>query len=218
MRSPSPCLVFWALLAALGLPAAEAAAQGSPRGAAPRSGDPAAVRAPPPALPGLQGREAPEPIPPDPDANLGPNEALFDAINRNDLGAARAAVARGADIRARNVLGLTPLESAVDQGRTEIVFFLLSVRGSAPARAAPPAAEAGPASAPPPRPATRPAPAARPATAPAASPAEAPLPRLWAGDGGAPIPEIGFLGFDAGRPAGAAPPAEAARPAGRGRS
>ncbi|WP_135465632.1 ankyrin repeat domain-containing protein [Crenalkalicoccus roseus] len=214
MRSASPTLAFWAVLAALVLPAAEAAAQGNLRSAAPRSGDSPAVRAPPPALPGLQGREAPEPIPPDPDANLGPNEALFDAINRNDLGAARAAVARGADIRARNVLGLTPLESAVDQGRTEIVFFLLSVRGGAPARAAPPATEAGPAPAPPPRTAARPAPAARPA----AAPAEAPLPRLWAGDGGSPIPEIGFLGFDAGRPAGAAPPAEAARPAGRGRS
>jgi hypothetical protein len=30
---------------------------------------------------------------------------------------------------------------------------------------------------------------------------------LWRGDGGAPNPSIGFLGFDAGRPPGAAPPA-----------
>ncbi|MFZ4407054.1 MAG: hypothetical protein ACOYOH_06925 [Paracraurococcus sp.] len=34
-------------------------------------------------------------------------------------------------------------------------------------------------------------------------------PRLWAGDGGAPLPDIGFLGFDAGRPAGAVAPASA---------
>jgi len=33
--------------------------------------------------------------------------------------------------------------------------------------------------------------------------------RLFAGDGGAPRPEIGFLGFDAGRPAGAEPLPEA---------
>ena len=31
-------------------------------------------------------------------------------------------------------------------------------------------------------------------------------PRLWAGDGGAAMPDIGFLGFDAGRPAGAVAP------------
>ena len=45
-------------------------------------------------------------------------------------------------------------------------------------------------------------------------------PRLWAGDGGAPIPQIGFLGFDAGRPAGAVPPSPEprapSRRAGRG--
>ncbi len=37
-------------------------------------------------------------------------------------------------------------------------------------------------------------------------------PRLWAGDGGAPQPDIGFLGFDAGRPAGAVPPPVPAAP------
>jgi hypothetical protein len=35
--------------------------------------------------------------------------------------------------------------------------------------------------------------------------------QLWAGNGGAARPDAGFLGFDAGRPAGATPP-----PASRG--
>lgn len=167
---------------------------------------------PAPALPGLAARRAPAPIAGDPTANLSPNAALFDAISRGDLGTARDAVARGANLEARNALGLSPLDAAVDQGRNEIVFYLLSARdmGRGPAIAEPSAAGlATPRAAAAPAPRT---PVARPvaATAPAA-PRNA---RLWAGDGGAARAEIGFLGFDAGRPAGATPPA-AARP-GRG--
>jgi hypothetical protein len=214
MRRTLPLLP---LLAFLALPVPEAAAQFGR--AAPRAQQAPAVRPPPPALPGLQSRRAPEPIPADPTQNLAPNAALFDAINRGDLPAAREAVARGADTEARNVLGLTAVDAAVDQGRTEIMFYLLSVRSGS--RGGP--AEEAPAAPPPPpqRSARRVAepPAPRRAAAEAAAPAAVSNPRLWAGDGGSASPEIGFLGFDAGRPAGAVPPAEArpARPSRAGR-
>ncbi|GGC39628.1 hypothetical protein GCM10011504_17580 [Siccirubricoccus deserti] len=212
MRRLSPRLLPLAALAWLALPIADAAAQFGRSGAnrVPRpTAEP--VRPPPPALPGLQYRRAPEPIPGDPNANLSPNAALFDAINRGDLAAARDAVVRGADIESRNVLGLTPIDAAVDQGRTEIMFYLLSVRTGI--RSAPPPEAATPAAAPPPRRGRREAPVPGPAVernVPVPTPV-ARNPRLWAGDGGAPQPEIGFLGFDAGRPAGAAP--TASRPA-----
>ena len=158
-----------------------------------------------PALPGLAVRRAPGPAAAtvDPTA-LSPNAALFDAITRGDLGAARDAVGRGASIEARNPLGLTPLDAAVDHGRSDIVFYLLSTRDmtrgpviSEPASARPAPQPAAP----------RPAPQREAAAAPA-------MPRtaqLWAGNGGAARPDAGFLGFDAGRPAGATPP-----PASRG--
>jgi len=204
-RPRSRLILGAALLGWAALPAPDAAAQ-MMRNSAPREQAPAA-RPPPAALPGLQGRRAPEPIPGDPTQSLPPNAALFDAINRGDLPAAREAVARGADTDARNVLGLTPVDAAVDQGRTEIMFYLLSVRGASRVAGPPPEAE-------------RPTPKARRERQQEArrnaepqrpAPVEAPAPvrgaRLWAGDGGAPNPAIGFLGFDAGRPAGAAPPA-----------
>lgn len=153
-----------------------------------------------PALPGLAARRPPAPIPADPAANLSPNAALFDAIGRGDLAAARDAVARGANLEARNALGLSPLDAAVDQGRHDIAFYLLSARDLTRAPAAPPPGTglgAPPA-------AMRPEPRrAAPAAAPA--PATPRTARLWANDGGNPRPEIGFLGFDAGRPAGATP-------------
>src|SRR5918993_2131344 len=129
-----------ALLGWAALPASDAAAQ-ILRNSAPRTDGTPATRPPPAALPGLQGRRAPEPIPGDPNQSLPPNAALFDAINRGDLPAAREAVARGAETEARNVLGLTPADAAVDQGRTEIMFYLLSVRG-APRVAGPSLSEA----------------------------------------------------------------------------
>lgn len=150
-------------------------------------------RAEPPALPGLAGRRAPSPIPAEPGQSLGPNEALFDAIDRGDLAAARDAMSRGADLNARNVLGLTPIDSAVDQNRSEIVFYLLSVRGPVIGGAAP-VAEA---------PARRPSLAVPPAVqrAPRAPVAEVPARAaqpVWGGHDG-PLPDRGFLGFDAGR-------------------
>lgn len=169
------------------------------------------TQAPAPALPGLAARRPVAPIPGDPSVSLSPNAALFDAVARGDIAAARDAVARGADVEARNALGLTALDTAVDQGRNDIAFYLLSARdvsrGSSPA----PAPAAGRASAAPPAP-PRPVRPTAPLNTPPAAAAAVAQPRsatLWAGNGGAPQPEIGFLGFDAGRPAGAVPPAEA---------
>jgi hypothetical protein len=166
---------------------------------------PVAPSVPAPALPGLAGRPAAPTIDADPTRSLSPNGALFDAINRGDIAAARDAVARGADLNARNALGLTPVDAAVDQGRHEIVFYLLSARE--PARDPVPLAAS--------RAAPLPAAPSRPLAAPRIPlPAAPPVPttaRLWAGDGGAARPEIGFLGFDAGRPASAAPPRAAGR-------
>jgi hypothetical protein len=91
---------------------------------------------PPPSLPGSHAQ--PMPVAPlDKNASdMNPNEALFDAINRGDTGAARDALSRGADPNTRNVLGLTPLEEAVDLGRNDISFLLLSERTNAEAEAA----------------------------------------------------------------------------------
>ncbi|MBB5694620.1 ankyrin repeat domain-containing protein [Muricoccus pecuniae] len=234
-RLPLALLLAGPILALL---APDAGAQGVGRSAPPPSAGPA-PRPPPPALPGLAGRRAVEPIPADkPGINLSPNDALFDAINRGDLAAAREAMARGADLNARNQLGLTPVDTAVDQGRNEIVFYLLSARGSA--GSGPTIAPSEPA--PPPQAARRGRAGRDPAAPPvleereeapgrvsgllsdpprgrgsagAAAPVAPVRARLFAGDGGAPRPEIGFLGFDAGRPAGAAPSAEPARAAPR---
>lgn len=168
-----------------------------------------------PALPGLAARPAPTPIPAAPGAaSMAPNAALFDAIARGDLAAARDAVGRGANIEARNALGLSPLDAAVDQGRNDIAFFLLSARGQSRSPA-PPAAVPG---APSPAAATAAAVAARLNTPPPAPRAPLNTPpvlasgataggaALWSGNGGAAQPDVGFLGFDAGRPAGATPP------------
>jgi hypothetical protein len=175
--------------------------------------------APAPALPGLAGRRTPAPIEADPNASLSPNAALFDAITRGDIAAARDAVARGANLDTRNQLGLTPLDAAVDQGRNEIAFYLLSARDVSRTPPPPPepsglAALSQPPATPAPRNAAR---RQAPSAADRATPPEPAAPRgarLWAGDGGTPRPEIGFLGFDAGRPAGVEP--QQVRRGGRG--
>ena len=147
--------------------------------------------APPPALPGAQSRSdaAPATKPP---TDMAPNDALFDAINRGDIVAARDALSRGADLNARNLLGMSPMELSVDLGRNDISFLLLSMRGGSPremtggqeqaiARTAPPSAKAVP-------------------LVKAATHTERASPVLFANDGGAPVPDAGFLGFDASRP------------------
>ena len=171
---------------------------------------PDAPREQPPALPGVAARRGLQPIPAEtPAAGMNPNDALFDGINRGDIATVRDAVGRGADVNARNALGLTAVDAAVDQGRPEIMFYVLSIRGIAGNAPPPPDRALAPRG--------RPAAAERvrgPALAPQASTPVATvtprLPQLWQANGGAPQPSIGFLGFDAGMPAGGAP-REAAR-------
>jgi ankyrin repeat protein len=198
-----PRLLLLVVIALLAAEIAPAAAQF----AAP-PGQPGARPPPPPALPGLAARRAPEPIAADENANLSPTPALFDAITRGDLAAARDAVNRGADLNGRNALGLTPVDWAVDQGRNDILFYLLSARGMAGSSGPTTARGAAAARAERER-AERAAQqeALRLSRQASAQGARAPSvsirPRLFANDGGAAQLESGFLGFDAGRPGGA---------------
>lgn len=196
------------LLAAMAMPFA-ALAQGGPASpfkpiggnAKPARGVP---RQPaPPALPG--SRAEPESVTPADRAaaDMPPTEALFDAINRGDLATARDSLNRGADLNASNVLGLTPLDLAIDLGRNEISFLLLSLRGGAGYSAA--RTQAAAPAAPAPTRAER-AEAVRTeratrnqVSARAATPSAPQTARLFAGNGGTPSPQAGFLGFDGGR-------------------
>ncbi len=154
-----------------------------------------ATPAEPSALPGTQSRTSAAPLT-KPPSEMGPTEALFDSVNRGDLPAAREAVTRGADLNGRNILGLTALELAVDLGQNDIAFLLISLRDADHA--------AGP-SKPAVKTAAQPAPARRPtpiaqARTTAAAPAERVAPqKQYPSDGGAPVPNAGFLGFGGGR-------------------
>jgi hypothetical protein len=144
----------------------------------------------PGATPGLGAMPADKNV-----ADLPPNEALFDAINRGDIGSARDAVNRGAQIEAQNVLGMTPIELSVDLSRNDITFFLLSLRSTmVQAKPAPSVAAAAPAPA---KPAARKVAFTAKAAAPKPAPSAAPRARQYAGpsDPGTPVPEAGFLGF-----------------------
>ena len=151
----------------------------------------------PPALPGAASRAntaAPATLIPN---DMSPNDALFDAINRGDIAAARDALNRGAELSARNVLGMTPMDLSVDLGRNDISFLLLSYRDSDMPSGPPTQAKAAGAAAP-----VKVAEAKsriRSDAVPVKDVAPAPqqTPRLFANDGGAPVPSAGFLGFDA---------------------
>jgi ankyrin repeat protein len=170
--------------------------------------------APPPALPGAASHAdtvAPATrIPTD----MSPNDALFDAINRGDIAAARDALSRGAELNAQNLLGMTPMELSVDLGRNDISFLLLSYRSSDTSRSASASGQVAQAQ-------VAQGQARRMATAGARSKAAAVVktadrraqavqvktevaaapqtPRLFANDGGTPVPGAGFLGFGTGR-------------------
>ena len=127
--------------------------------------------------------------------DMSPNEALFDAINRGDVAAARDALNRGAELDAVNILGMTPMDLSVDLGRNDISFLLLSIRGdaadaasSAPARGQAAAVKVGQTA----KPSSKATVAAR-----VAAPSKPVVtPKLFANDGGTPLPAVGFLGFD----------------------
>ena len=161
----------------------------------------------PPALPGA--RAEPTAVAPATKTPLDmpPTEALFDAINRGDLPAARDAVNRGADINGVNVLGLTPIELAVDLGRNQLSFYLLSLRGGdGMTVSGPPSAQKPPGAAERRAAAREAALAARAekaeqrrAVAAEAAPPTPQTARLFVGGGGTPVPQAGFLGFDTRR-------------------
>ena len=193
-------LVLLALLAAgsSGLPMARAHAQmsmgtGGPGGGGGGGGDAASdddkkKPAPPSSIPGAV---AVAPVVPAAKggAELDPNAALFDSIDRGDIGAAREALSRGADLDARNVLGQRPIDVSIDLSRNDITFLLLSMRSQngdqAPADTSADTAEADPDA---------------PPTKSAQLAASTPVGRQFASTshaagGGAPQPSAGFLGF-----------------------
>jgi hypothetical protein len=155
---------------------------------------PASV-APPPALPGAGSSSAPAPLIHVP-TDMEPNEALFDSINRGDIATARDAISRGADLHARNILGMTPLELSIDLGRNDISFMLLSMRAADDTRPALSQRASGVK-----EDAKRPVHQARKAPPRPVAPSQAAqqTARLFSGDGGTPNPNAGFLGFDSGR-------------------
>jgi len=153
---------------------------------------------PPDAVPGARARQ---PVAPMTRAasDMQPTEALFDAINRGDIVSARDALSRGADLNGVNVLGMTPMELSVDLGRNDITFLLLSMRGEDSGRGSRAMTRPAAPEAPPARavqaasvPAKQHVAPARPAPV-AAKPVAAP--KLFANDGGTPLPSAGFLGF-----------------------
>lgn len=57
-------------------------------------------------------------------------QRLFEAVHGNDLAAARASVAAGADLEATDRWGLTALELAIDKGYYDIAHFLAAARSA----------------------------------------------------------------------------------------
>ena len=169
----------------------------------------AAKEAPPPALPGSRAESMEAAPASKASIDMPPTEALFDAINRGDLAVAKDAISRGADTSGHNVLGLTPLDLAIDLGRNEITFILLSLRSpETPATPDHASATKLAAAKPPIRTAHREqhqhaaerSPASqqvlvRQAGYTTTRKAAAEAPRRFAGDGGTPNPGAGFLGF-----------------------
>jgi hypothetical protein len=153
----------------------------------------------PAALPGAQSNASRvTPSSGKPSAEMSPNDALFDAINRGDIADARDAINRGAELDAPNILGLTPIDLAVDLGRNDITLLLLSMRGTtSTARTGKPSAHVAAADAKSARPAAAPAVHPTPRLAAAKpTPADPPVRRqLVSTDPGTPAPQVGFLGF-----------------------
>lgn len=56
------------------------------------------------------------------------NEALFLAVENNDLTAVRAAMKSGASVDARDFNGMQPVDLAIDRGFFDIAHYLISVR------------------------------------------------------------------------------------------
>lgn len=202
-------LAFGLTLGVMVSPAAWAQTGAGPIGTTGHAGRMPNARQKPPepaaeAIPGAKPREAAAPAT-KPAGDMQPTDALFDSINRGDIASARDALNRGADLNGVNILGMTPMELSIDLGRNDISFLLLSMRGEDSGRGSravgrdtsppsPPEKTANAAR--PPAPGKRvpgkPAQAAANTIIPAKSVA---TPKLFANDGGTPLPSAGFLGF-----------------------
>ncbi|WP_428491577.1 ankyrin repeat domain-containing protein [Rhodopila sp.] len=156
---------------------------------------------PEPAPEAMPGSRAKEPAAPAtrPAGDMQPTDALFDAINRGDIASARDALNRGADLNGVNVLGMTPMELSVDLGRNDISFLLLSMRGedssrgsravglgAQPANLSDNTAKASPG---------KKVPVKLVQTGGIIPAKPVATPKLFANDGGTPVPSAGFLGF-----------------------
>jgi hypothetical protein len=135
--------------------------------------------------------------------DMQPTDALFDAINRGDIAGARDALNRGADLNGVNVLGMTPMELSVDLGRNDISFLLLSMRGEDSGRGARAVGRGDSTGGKSVKTTAAVRNAAETRAAARAKAAELPVatrpiaaPKLFANDGGTPLPSVGFLGFD----------------------
>jgi hypothetical protein len=137
------------------------------------------AKEPPPAIPGAEPSGEAAPASKNA-AEMSPNDALFDAINRGDSAAARDAMNRGAQLDAKNVLGQTPIDAAIEANRNDITFMLLSLRGAVGGGQLPPKAVVQTAS-------------ARPGRVKASHAVAQAAPRI--ADRGTPNPAVGFTGF-----------------------
>jgi len=149
---------------------------------------------------------------------LSPDAELFDAINRGDISAARDALARGADLHAKDAVGQTPVDVSIALGRNNITFLLVTMLKAGGGdlsepqgpMAQPPANTLGMSakeqkaistpvsffSAPAPAAKTRQKSRYGTAARSAATPASAAQPAPSDGGGtGAPVPSAGFVGF-----------------------
>ena len=172
-------------LAIAGAPAAWAATTGPTMpgglGSSSVGGPGESEGAAPSAVPGTHAGSAPVADPEKPISEMTPNEALFDAINRGDLAFAQDAVRRGADLSARNVLGMSPLELSIDLDRDKITFLLLALRETDAAPRPRPVVKAS---------ARQVLPAAKPVAKPVAA-----VKPVSPANPGTPDPQAGFLGF-----------------------
>jgi hypothetical protein len=197
--APAPT---WAQVGGLGQPGGGLGQTGGGHSQMPRSEPEPPPLPAPDAVPGAKARSPAAPATHAP-TDLQPTDTLFDAINRGDIAAARDALSRGADMDGVNVLGMTPMELSVDLGRNDISFLLLSMRGEDTGRGSRAVghdvAEGSTRGQTPTKTATLAKASTRTkAIAPTAPvvPRSAAKPKMFASDGGTPVPSVGFLGFD----------------------
>ncbi|MFC1673175.1 ankyrin repeat domain-containing protein, partial [Pseudomonadota bacterium] len=133
------------------------------------------------------------------------NQALFMAVDRNDLPGVRAAIQAGADIEATGYSSMPAVDLAIDRGYFDIAHYLISVRNARAAGDKPPAPTPSPEQL---AEASKAAPEQQAPTVPTAGPTTGPTT-------GTPTPapaQVKDSPFDAPRAAGDLPVVESAAP------